>query len=511
MKIVQTAEKTVIVFLKGMLGNQMKFRIVAVYLLIIFLPFLMINNHSLWIDEAATAFYASQNNLNNLVVKISSALSSEAQMPGYLFAMWGFEKILGHGEYLLRTTNIFFIYLFLYALINSDYSKFVKMFVMVFVMVHPFIWYNMNEARSTIAMFSLAGTLLIIVKGNIISNKKKYLTIFLLLVGLSLNMLFLFFVPGIILYVYIIGRDKYSTIKLLLKNWSAQIILALPLFAVIAVYYYYTLKSGSGGMKQLPSLGNLAFVFYEFLGMLGLGPPRNTLRNLGTEINYLQFILVVSFSLLVISFSIIALFFLANRKIIKKYIFHPLFVSAMFISVLFFVFSFLFSFRFLGRHLAFVLPFLIFYISELSEELTSLATKNKMIFFFSMSIIFLSFSSIQLRFNPSYQKDDYKNTINHVLNNYEMSKTVYFVGDMKTAAYYGLDFENFEKPKNWISIRKAKLIIQGTLNQDLYPGKAIVIYSKKHDLFDIGLEKELLLKSHKFIPILENKDFIIYE
>lgn len=494
-----------------MFTNQMKFLVIAAFMLIILLPFLMINNHSFWIDEAATAFYASQSNLYSLVAKISAALSSEAQMPGYLFVMWAFEKIFGHGEYLMRMTNIFFISLFLYVLINSNNSKFVKMFVAIFALVHPFIWYNMNEARSTIAMFSLAGILLIVVKENMISNKKKYLTIFLLLVGVSFNMLFLFFIPGIILYIYLIGRDKHSTIKLLLKNWSSQIVLALPLSVAILVYYFYTLQSGSGGMKRSPGFGNVAFVFYEFLGMLGLGPPRNILRNLSAEINYSQFILVATFTVLIVSYSIIILFHLAKGRKIKKYISHPLFISATLVIILFFSFSSLFNFRFLGRHLAFVLPFLIFYLAELCEELTSLLTRNKMIFFFGIQIIFLSYSSLQLRFNPSYQKDDYKNTIRYILNNYDISKTVYFVGDIKTAAYYGLDFENFEKPENWISVRKAKTVRPEIPNDDLYPGNAAVIYSKKHDLFDIGLTKQQMLRSRNFIPIVDNKDFIIYE
>src|SRR5690606_28189256 len=70
---------------------------------------LPVSDYSLWIDEATTAFMASQQSFDDLYQTLTSANTSEVQMPGYILFIWGWEKISGYSEYALRLSNVFFM------------------------------------------------------------------------------------------------------------------------------------------------------------------------------------------------------------------------------------------------------------------------------------------------------------------------------------------------------------------------------------------------------------------
>ena len=82
--------------------------VLACLTLTILVGLLAIRPDSLWIDEANSASKAIQPNLSAFVGLLKTDRGSDLQMPAYMVALWGWEKIFGKTEYALRSLNIMF-------------------------------------------------------------------------------------------------------------------------------------------------------------------------------------------------------------------------------------------------------------------------------------------------------------------------------------------------------------------------------------------------------------------
>ena len=65
-----------------------------------------ISGRSLWIDEAATAAQAMQPTLGSWWQLLVEEKTAHLQMPLYMLYIWGYEKVFGSGEWLLRLANL---------------------------------------------------------------------------------------------------------------------------------------------------------------------------------------------------------------------------------------------------------------------------------------------------------------------------------------------------------------------------------------------------------------------
>ena len=70
--------------------------------------FLAIRSDSFWIDEANSAVKATQPDFGSFAAKMKADRGSDLQMPGYMLALWSWEKVFGCSEMALRSLNILF-------------------------------------------------------------------------------------------------------------------------------------------------------------------------------------------------------------------------------------------------------------------------------------------------------------------------------------------------------------------------------------------------------------------
>ena len=185
---------------------------------------LAISNYSLWIDESTTAYFASQTSIADLNTELLDARTSEVQMPGYIYFMWGWEKLFGHNEFILRLSNLPFLVILLIVIAFAPLTDRMKIILGLFISFSPFIWSNLNEARSTIPLFSFGGILLLSLiyyffGESSLQRKGVWIFSFTLIAGVSFNMLFLLYIPVLFflfLYHAIHCKSKFKT---LLKDW----------------------------------------------------------------------------------------------------------------------------------------------------------------------------------------------------------------------------------------------------------------------------------------------------
>jgi hypothetical protein len=422
-----------------------------------------ISSTSIWTDEATTAYLASQDTFFSLIDKFLSLRTSESLMPGYIVYSWIWEKAFGHSEFSLRLSNLPpFLLLLLSVYFLPRKASFIFTMIIIFTL-SPFIWYNMNEARSTIAIFSFAGLSLVgllyyFSQKSELKNISIYLTTITLALGLFFNMLFFFYLlPFTIIFIYLAIQNSI-TYKSLLNDWMKVSVILLVFSCIVLSYYIHALSRGAGGMIEPPSLANLGFVLYEFFGLSGLGPPRETLRaspTLNTMLPYLCIIIPT-----IITFTLFFFVLLKNRKL-NTAINNPYLISFVIGILFFYAIADLFSFRFWGRHLIFLYPILLFYIGEIFYSLYFDYNKKIVYSITFLALLFWCLSDYNIRFNEKYQKEDNRLAVHKALEFAKKDKKesiILWSGYGETGAYYGLNIENTNFPKENIGNHKAMVV-----------------------------------------------------
>lgn len=489
--------------------------ICSILIIVLVLQFIAINNFSLWIDEGTTAYFASLSNFSGLVSKLLRWNGSEAQMPGYIVYIWSWAKIFGHSELALRYSNLPFLMWFYFTLIISSLSRRNKLIIIFLVVLNPFIWYNLNEARNTIIIFSLSFIILINLYdyfNNGFHISKINLIVVAFITGILFNLLFFFYAIVLLVLFIAFGIREKLSLKDFLSKVKYQIIALVSFSTVILAYYLFTLSHGAGGMHQRPGITNLANTFYEFAGFIGLGPSRNEARgniNINVFLNYKN--TLFPFILLLLAFVLESFIFL--RKIKKLNILYNNYFLAFIVTLVFFYLASLYEhFRFWARHLAFLYPVFILYIATIIDSILLVDYKKVFLFTVIGLLIFWVYSDMQIRFNPKYQKDNYRFAVNKTL---EMDKNhdldVVWAGDEMTASYYGLIFKNFVKPVTWPN--KLKVYTPGELLEggNISGNKIIIVLFKKYDMFDPRHYLRNYIEKHNYLKTYDAQDFLIYE
>lgn len=404
-----------------------------------------ITSYSLWIDESSTAFFASQNTFNELNTTLLSASSSEIQMPGYIYYMWAWVKIFGHNEFILRLSNLPFIILLLLVLFNAPFTGRLKIIFATLVVFSPFVWYNLNEARCTIPVFSL-GAIAIISLAQYFEGtgrfKKKAIWMFSasVVLGVVFNMLFLLFIP--IIALLFLSQIIHYRIKFrkIFSDWLMGFIVMLISIVLLAFYYFWTIDQGKGGFKETPGIMNLVFLLYEHLGFSGIGPPRNILResfSLEVVKPYLPFLVLFTLFYLLL-FVYIFKYYRKHNKVVHI-IFDSYLITYIFGVIFFSIVCFIFDFRFLGRHGAFLLPIFLFFLAKVIDDIINVQAtiwlKILILLLFSFTLI----SDINTRFKSAYKKENNREAALMAIKSADVDGAIIWNGFERLAAYYGLD------------------------------------------------------------------------
>jgi hypothetical protein len=422
-----------------------------------------ISSTSLWIDEATTAYLASQDTFSALIDKFLTLRTSESLMPGYIVYSWIWEKVFGRSEFALRLSNLPPFLLLLLSIYFLPRKTSFRFTIITIFTLSPFTWYNINEARSTIALFSFAGLSLVgllyyFSEQLEIKKISVYLTIISLALGVFFNMLFFFYLlPLAIIFLYLAIQNKVSY-KNLLNDWMKAFAVLLVFCCLVLFYYIHALSRGAGGMIESPNLANLGFVLYEFFGLSGLGPPRETLRaapTLTTMLPYLWFVIPA-----ILIFTLFFFISVKNKKL-NISINDPYLISFIIGILFFYTIADLFSFRFWGRHVSFLYPIFLFYIGEMFCYLY-INYDKKIVYltaFFVLSFWF--FSNYNIRFNEIYQKEDNKLAAHKAIEFSQKDKKesiILWSGYEETGSYYGLNIENTMFPDEKIMNHKAIVV-----------------------------------------------------
>lgn len=501
--------------------GQKKLLMLLLFSLLALIP---ITDYSLWIDESSTAYFASQDTIHDLSARLFSSPSSEIQMPGYIYYMWTWVKLFGHSEYALRLSNLPFVILLFLAIFYSPLSGRLKILYAALIILCPFLWYNLNEARATVPIFTFGGISIIALTYYFQGGRSdKKLAVSLLsasiIVGATFNMLFVLFIPVLgILFIWQIHVYRLKLRTILLDWWPGLLVIAI-LIIPVTLYYLWTLDKGSGGFRETPGIMNTGFVLYEHLGFSGLGPPRNILRNSFSIVAikpYLPFIGLYSLLYLIIFVSV----YIKSRRDKEHvhFFLNPYLVSYIGGVSLFSIVSFVFDFRFLGRHAAFLLPLLLFFFAQMTDQFLVSHPSKWCVIIFSSILLMTLMSDINLRFNEAYKKENNKEAALMAIQSADADGTIVWSGFERLAEYYGLDINAAEKSQtgSWKVTRKAvkptndeyENSLSDYLDSLKSQNSVLIVFNRPE--FDPGNHYRDYVKRNTLKLIYKHRDFSIY-
>jgi hypothetical protein len=480
-----------------------------------------ISNQSLWIDEGYTALFASQPTVHDWVGQLTATLAennSSAQMPGYLAYMWGWEKLFGHSEIALRSSNVPFLLAFLLVLGSLPMPKRMRIGVTILTLLNPFIWYYMNEARYVIGAFSLGGisvfSMVAFLQSESGKERSRLAKLILagFVMGVYLNMLFLFIlVPLLFLYVTL-RAHSFRTEGRGKTEWMFSGVVAGSCLLPVLLYYAYTIVRGAGGVRHHPGVKNIAEVIHGFFGFAGLGPARNVLRaGVGFDAVGLFSPLAWILMLLLVAGGVV---FIANWR--KRYSFATA-KTYMLAFVIGFgsigLASYLANFSFLGRHLAFLLPLLFAGIYVVWDDASKKFGSVPSLCFAICFLLLWGVSCFHLRFDERYERENYREGIREAVAYTDSSGTLLWAGGNCVGSYYGLDIEGSPSPSTWRKVRHcidlASLTPDST--QELLENShhSVLIMFKKQDLFDKANIISPFVYSGRAQVLADSRDYVI--
>jgi hypothetical protein len=351
--------------------------------------------------------------------------------------------VFGVSEFALRASNIPFAILLVSALAWSSLNLFGVRFAWIVFALSPFLAVYMNEARPYIplmASVTLSLVALLAYFDNPDRNGKTaaWLCVFSLWFAWGLHLLAAYAAPALVTVAVLEARDKGADVKRFFRDWKWPVLAHLVPFGILAAYFAVTMsRAGHAVMMGSPRLHNLAFVFYEFLGFSGLGPPRNALRSspqLKTIIPYAGWIslgVLACLGLIVIICWATAF----RSKPVKMDLFIAFFVGTAFGVAA----SFIAGHSFWGRHLAALFPFLALAIIQAMASAYDKPTRMVLGLALGLVAVTWGISDIRLRLLPEYGKDDYRHAAEIALSEARTSNgTLVWAADASTGRYYGV-------------------------------------------------------------------------
>jgi hypothetical protein len=478
--------------------SRIKFVLLSI-LLALLVGALAVSNQSLWIDEAHSVAKAMQPSLAKWWTTMVQDKGSDLQMPFYMFYLWAWAKIFGTSEIALRAANVPWFTVGLLALFwafpkepalsASRMGRHRQFAIAALTLTNAFLWYYVSEARPYIVLFAfsaLTAACLLRLREDSESaiNSPAWFRLFLLgIAGVCATNLIA--VPWAIaaglafIFWAGIGRALRTTVRFPLST-------AVAMGALIGLGVYYLWSLGFGARASnvgQTGLANLAFAFYELLGVAGLGPGRLAMREQGGKVifEYSGPLMLGAIAILVLlSAAFIALRKKATRR---DFIFCgiatilPLavLIAAVVISHV----------RLLGRHFTPLLPFLLILLAIGFERI--LFSKRRWLSAVAIiAIVVLLVSALEIRFAPRHERDDYRSAANLARNAVTANEKVWWIADEVTGAYYKLPVDS---PN--LTLRSSLTDLASAPTPDL------VCFSKP-DIYDARGKIDNYLREHDF-------------
>ncbi|MDZ5759250.1 hypothetical protein RAK27_11315 [Carnobacterium maltaromaticum] len=392
-----------------------------------------ISSYSLWTDEGIRLHAIVFGNLKEVV---HYGLADKQLF--FVLKQYIWTTIFGTSEIATRSLNLVFVLLIITYLNRILRARNINVCYGLILFISPMFIYYMNDAGPYIMMLSYSFAFIYYIFFSREFNSKKNIfminVVFLLGVGTH-------FIFGFVYLIYLVKiLESIYRKKIHIKTHFFIGLLFSPIYLTLLVIYLQAIESGASRGWDPPTILNVFFVLYSFIGSGGLSLSRNEIR--AGNFETIQWHQLVAPSLLVIVMGLLLWISLKYRRVIIKP-YSVLLAGTAVYGIVFFVFSYKWHFHFWERH--FITAYAVF-ILLLIEVASRLSVKKMTAMCLSLLVALFLLSSFQLRFNPYYGKDNYKDTLFTVL--HSKKAVILYQGDWKVSNYYGvdaLDFNEYEK------------------------------------------------------------------
>lgn len=405
---------------------------------------LMISNGSLWIDEAATAMHALQPNFSAWWTYLNYDKGGDALQPLGMFFSWVGGHYIGTSEWQLRSVNLLWGILSLYFIWLAGRNLNVTWLPLLFV-VQPFFWFYTNEARPY-AIENTCGAALLWSFTIFLRDHARGLRWCVSFTAAAVAFCYATALAPIFLGLLVL----VGAVVVLQQRWKPEaktlIVLLAGLIAVapVGLYYLETFRRGvSSAQLYAVDARYFGYVAYDLCGDSGLGPPIDQLRQLARNFAHvlgdkqMLFHLLCAMSLF-LCLGVLFLALLTNRKAGDRKKLALILAAPILLQTLtFFVIGLTTHKNFWPRHLNVAFPF---YIAAIGVAIHWAIRSGNLVLKISAALLIslLLWSSLRLRYSPTYAKEDYRWAAATALQASRDHHAVWWVANEFGASYYGL-------------------------------------------------------------------------
>jgi uncharacterized membrane protein len=408
-----------------------------------------ISGESFWIDEFWSAHFAGLPTFGDWVDLVS--IPSGSQTPLHFLHMFLWGRVFELSEWALRMANLplFVLGQVCLYLALRPYPRAFSALLLTISALHPVVWQYADEARQYMLMYT--GSEMILAYLLHLHGQREawgrgrqtvspgFTAVFiaggLLLFGASL--LGAFWVLSAGLYTAYLHHRHYDWRYLTRGITGAGLLFFLVCTAGLSAYYLQSILQGAGGSRLATTTpASLAFAGYELLGLSGLGPGRNDLRDDGIRaLKPYASVLAVAAGLLLAA---AALGLRSARQRFGGWHWAVVVALVVFPVAVVVLSGFLMHWRVVGRHLLGTLPVVNLVLALGLYSLWAVpgrAAKLRRALAVSVVLV-LAVSALSLRFAERHRKDDYHSAADLAKAALAQGERVWWAADFVGAVFY---------------------------------------------------------------------------
>lgn len=463
-----------------------------------------ISTESFWIDEFSTAHFASQGSLKAEWQEMLRLRWPEIQAPFYMGYIWAWARVFGIGEWSLRFAGIPWFIAGALIFVMAWRKPQQRLFVCMAVVLNPFIWYYLNEARLYSMQLGCAlatvGCLVRLTSDDRSCDGPWVVTFCagaLLLAAVNILGMIWVCAAGLSLPVLFTKRVLLHW----LRKYSALAIGSAVVFCSLGLYYLWTQTQHIAPTVSKTTWQTLCFVVYEQLGFNGLGPGRLALREGGIAKlkSWAPGLVLYGLSLAcVLTVAVRELFRQGSRRLLLIGLFLSL--PGCFLVVM----ALHSNFRLLGRHFAPLAAVIVLVIAVGGLKLWSAkAVWSKLTWL--LFCVLAIWSCLAERFSNRHAKDDYRNAAAIAKLCLQQHQVVWWNADLFGGQYYQVALTERSSAPG-----QARLVVCPPLGFEAdAPPPDKVIASTKKDVYDRNGALSGYLKKNGYVAVQKLPAFVI--
>jgi uncharacterized membrane protein len=456
---------------------------------------LVVSRQSLWIDEAGTANCVNYGSLREWWRVLSAGGGSNLQSPFFMFYLWCWARIAGDGEWAFRAAGLIWLVPGLVAMASGFRRRAERMAVMLAAVTSAFVWYYAGEARPY--AMQLGVSCLVFAALHRLGREElgerrqsRWLSVFLFgfVMLCGINLIGVIWSLGALAAAFIL-IPRRRLLELWKTGWR-RLVFTVLLLVALGLYYAWTLSVGA----RATALGattwkTVAFIFYEQLGLTGLGPGRIEMREAGIQTLRPYLLPLAGYFLLLTVLVANGIRQAARLETARRM--GALALAVALPALLLLGVGFATHFRVLGRHFA---PLMPMWFGLLGMGMAALwGRANRMGRAVLAAYLLLSLvSCLSIRLAVRHERDDYRDAAQYAGEALRQNQVVWWNADAEGARYYRLLLDTTGEERN-----KAILIVNPQAASLAGLKKPGIVIASKPDIFDnASALAEYLARNH---------------